>query len=144
MKTRWSDSILKLLAWHGFLVSVFIVAPMCLGLGSLDFIDWAVAMVTAVACVHLGLISLEYSLSGSLVPKRLNAVLFLSVPILYGVTLAALFEMGNGEWLIRASLLMCLSIYTSTRIVRSAFESQSDSRNHSEPGACGSFRKTSA
>lgn len=125
MKTSWSRSILQLVAWHSFLVSVFIVAPLCLCLGSLDLVDWVMAKLATVVCLHFGLIALEFSLSATLTPRRLTGFLFLGVPVLYVVVLVDLHAMHYSDWLVRAFVLLFHSAFTNVRILRSAVDSSS-------------------
>lgn len=127
MKNYLKNTIVQLIAWHSFLVSVVIGAPLLLTLGSLGVMDWPAAAVLSVACVHLGLILVQISLTGEAVPKGWGGVWFLAVPLLYLCTIPMTYRLGAVDWLMRSVVLLIHSGYVSWRILYSAWQNMTHS-----------------
>ncbi len=140
MKNYLKNSIVQLAAWHSFLLSVVVVSPLLLTLGSWGLMEWPAAAVLALACVHLGLICVQVSLTGEAVPKGWGAVWFFAVPPLYMYLIVMCYRLEAADWLLRSIVLLIHAAYVSVQIVRGAYERVKHYQCKTQLDFCGNRR----
>ncbi len=121
MRTFSHFWLIRLICWHTFLTSVFVVIPACLVLGSWGLMDWAVAQVVSIACLHFGLQAYEVTQTGTFTPKRGPAFVFLVVPMLYLSVYFSFDAPTRDSWSIAIAVLLLQSLYISSRVIRLKF-----------------------